>query len=357
MTYYEEFGLSPVASAEQIRHCYKALAKLLHPDQIPDDNLKGLAELQMRRLNQILAVLTDPERRRKYDASLQVHVEPVRHRPAGTRMPSQIRARPRRLLIALCVWGLPLAALIAFLLFFLADAGLTNSGPIAAAVSDAGLEVGPSQVPALTERQPRVSPPDPPVERHAGRDKPPAGLRSAESQLDALRAEHERSLEVLWSAARPVLREQQLTNPISETIPRRMMDARPPAPVRHPASGFIGHWYYVPAERDRTAKGMYLPEYIELHVSENAGIMHGRYQARYKVTDQAIEPEVAFRFDGIAGSPEAQFPWTGPGAAQGEVTLRLLSGDQIEVNWSATQLSAELNLASGSAQLIRQREP
>ena len=72
MNYYEELGVSSSASHEEIRHSYKALARLLHPDQITDVSLKTVAELQMRRLNQILSVLTDPEERRRYDLSLEV---------------------------------------------------------------------------------------------------------------------------------------------------------------------------------------------------------------------------------------------------------------------------------------------
>ena len=356
MNYYEEFGLSPAASAEQIRRSYKALAKLVHPDQISDDHLKGLAELQMRRLNQILAVLTDPEKRRLYDAGLEARV-PVRRRANSMTTPMPIRPAPRRLLIVLCAWGLPLAALIIFLSTLLSDGAGARSVPVSAGVADGGLEVAPPAVLPAPETQPRRNPPGLPVEDRAGRDKLLARLRAAEAQLDALRAEHQRTLEELALAARPVPREPLLPSSIPGIVPRRKVEAQSAAPARHPVAGFSGDWYYVPGERDRASNGMYLPEYIEAHISEDAGVVRGRYQARYRVTDQAIEPEVAFRFEGGGSAPDAQFPWIGPGASQGKVTLRLVSADQLEVTWSATQLSTELNLASGIAQLIRQREP
>ena len=153
MTHYEELDVSPAATADEIRHSYKALARLLHPDQCADGGLKRLAELQMRRLNQVLAVLTDPEQ------------------------------------------------------------------------------------------------------------------------------------------------------------------------------------------------------------SESSGVVKGHYQARYRIPDRAIEPAVSFRFEGASGTPDAQFSWKGPGDADGKVTLRLLAPDQLQVSWTANHLSAGLNLASGIAQLIRQREP
>ena len=357
MTYYEEFGLSPAASAEQIRHCYKALAKLLHPDQISDGNLKGLAELQMRRLNQILAVLTDPERRRQYDAGLQAPVEPVMRRAASMTIPRQIHPGPRRLLIALCTWGLPLAGLIILLSIVLTDGAGAHSVSIAAAGADTGVDVGSPDAPPAPKTPVRLETSAPSVEDRAGRDKLLASLRATQIQLDNLHAEHQRTLEELALAPRPLSPEELHASPVTGIIPRRLTEARPLASVGHPETGFTGHWYYVPGDRQRASNGMYLPEYIEVHISEDAGVVHGRYQARYRVTDQAIEPEVAFRFEGGGSAPEARLPWTGPGTSQGKVTLRLVSTDQLEVTWAATQLSPELSLASGIAQLIRQREP
>ena len=70
MNYYEEFGIPRDAPAAKIRHAYKTLARVLHPDAHPDEALKAMAERQMRRLNAMLETLLDPEKRRAYDASL-----------------------------------------------------------------------------------------------------------------------------------------------------------------------------------------------------------------------------------------------------------------------------------------------
>jgi len=71
MDYYQELGLRPNASPAEIRDAYHCLARLLHPDPgRHDQQARRLAEIQLRRLNALYAVLSDPERRRKYDARL-----------------------------------------------------------------------------------------------------------------------------------------------------------------------------------------------------------------------------------------------------------------------------------------------
>src|SRR5580693_3223866 len=71
INYYEELGVEPDASPDEIRDAFRALARLLHPDQQTDEQLKEIAERQMRKLNPIYSVLSDPERRRRYDEDLE----------------------------------------------------------------------------------------------------------------------------------------------------------------------------------------------------------------------------------------------------------------------------------------------
>src|ERR1700689_4525759 len=71
ITYYEELGVESNASADEIRDAFRALARLLHPDQQTDPQLREMAERQMRKLNRIHAVLSDSGRRSAYDESLQ----------------------------------------------------------------------------------------------------------------------------------------------------------------------------------------------------------------------------------------------------------------------------------------------
>ncbi len=59
------------ASVDEVRRAYRNLARLLHPDQQPDETLRRLAGLQMTRLNAILETLTDATLRREYDQGLR----------------------------------------------------------------------------------------------------------------------------------------------------------------------------------------------------------------------------------------------------------------------------------------------
>ncbi len=75
MNYYEELGLTPEATPEDIHRAHRKLTKLLHPDQQTDESLRLLAEAQMRRVNSIVQVLTDTDRRKQYDKGVNAPAE------------------------------------------------------------------------------------------------------------------------------------------------------------------------------------------------------------------------------------------------------------------------------------------
>ena len=102
--------------------------------------------------------------------------------------------------------------------------------------------------------------------------------------------------------------------------------------------------------------GMYPPEFIELSLAENDGILSGHYRSRYRIADQAISPVVSFQFEGRAGADRASLSWSGSGGSKGQVQLRLLPGGGLEVSWIADQVSPELQLISGTATLARKWE-
>lgn len=62
--YYEVLGLKKGASAEDIKKAYKKLAKKYHPDLNPDDKK---AEEAFKEINEANEVLSDPEKRARYD--------------------------------------------------------------------------------------------------------------------------------------------------------------------------------------------------------------------------------------------------------------------------------------------------
>jgi hypothetical protein len=72
-THYDTLGASPDANPQQLRRAYLARARRLHPDQFvghPTDERRR-AERAMQELNAAWSVVSDPERRRAYDARLR----------------------------------------------------------------------------------------------------------------------------------------------------------------------------------------------------------------------------------------------------------------------------------------------
>jgi DnaJ-class molecular chaperone len=62
--YYKILGVSKSASAEEIKKAYRKLARKFHPDVNPGDRS---AEAHFKEINEAYEVLSDPDKRRKYD--------------------------------------------------------------------------------------------------------------------------------------------------------------------------------------------------------------------------------------------------------------------------------------------------
>jgi hypothetical protein len=314
MDYYEELGIPRSASTEEIRRAYKSLVRLLHPDQFQDPDLKRLAEGQMKRINEIFAVLSDPDRRRAYD------------QPQPPSSSASIRRRE---------WaGWAVAA--AVLLVWLAVSLSRSPAPVVTAPPPAATASQPAPPPSAPE-----PPSQAPVRRAQRREEKP---KPAAAAIAAPAEEEEQ----------PVLDPPPML-PVTPVVPVEA-PGRPAAPMLKP-KGFAGRWYYLKPRAARTAPGLYPPEYIEAVIAETAGKLRGRYHARYAVTDRAISPEVSFQFAGEGGEEAASLNWTGEGGARGEVQLRLVSRDSLEVKWFATEFGRNPGLSSGAAVLVRRQEP
>ncbi|MCL6544894.1 MAG: J domain-containing protein [Bryobacteraceae bacterium] len=344
MSYYEELGLEPTASPAEIRAAYKRLARLLHPDQQTDEELRFLAERQMKRLNHIFEILMDPVQRRAYDQFWSGAG------PAGGLFDRYPRLRDAALLAA----GVALAAGLIWM--------VPEQTPAA-----------PPSAPQAAVREPAPAPP-PTAEAFD-----PAGLtRLLRTELAELRRELERvrtqrdaavrELTVLRHTAEPLPpAERSLPPPepaasapladVSETpvFPPPSLRTSTAIPIPAPPPSLTGSWVYVPPRTSLNRPVPYTAEYVELVVVQQDGILKGRYRGRYYVPDRPISPEVAFYFEGAAGGQEAVLPWSGPGSAKGEVRLRLVSADRLQIDWFATELGSKLGLASGSSLLTRRR--
>ena len=62
--YYKVLGVDKKASTEEIKKAYRKLARKYHPDLNPND---VEAEMNFKRVNEANEVLSDPDKRKKYD--------------------------------------------------------------------------------------------------------------------------------------------------------------------------------------------------------------------------------------------------------------------------------------------------
>jgi len=318
MDHYEELGLPRSASTDEIRQAYKSLARLLHPDQQQDENLRRVAECQMKRLNSVVDVLTDPALRRQYDLGA-LRKPPPQH--------------------AVLVWLNSRSWVITVVLGFLAVALFLRYHPSQAPV------VQLSSIPRAVEARPRVL-------------KQPARVMAPPAVGAVKLAPEPQPQRLAPSATLPEIIPREISEPppVDET-------AQPPPPPEvafplpaigpPPPSGFAGTWFWAPVKAGSSAKTLYPPAFIEAVIADQGGVLRGRYRARYKVADRPISPDVQFQFQGRAGADTVTLRWTGDGNSAGEVRLTLLAANALRVTWSAATLGTRLGLSSGTAVLTR----
>jgi hypothetical protein len=321
---------------EEIRQAYKRLVRLLHPDHCGDEAVRKLADLQMMRLNALLATLANPVEREAYDRTLAFAVQPGREppRPSGLSHPPWLVLAPALMLCGLAA--------------FLVRGHHPETSPLlppGQPASEAG--ASPAEPPPHAQGRMHTGLRKQPQPDEAPADASTSGDPLPEPTADMAEPEPPPT-ETRGADVRP--------SPVSGGPETRALpeDVAPPGWPREMPSrtDLAGEWLFVASPHGQ-GTGLYPPEYIELRVSEDAGILRGNYRARYRVTDRAISPTVAFQFEGPAPPEGGSLPWRGSGGARGEVKLRLLTSRTLEVTWIAHHLGGELGLISGTATLIR----
>ena len=69
--YYEVLGVSKTATDAELKKAYRVLAKKYHPDSNPGDKE---AEAKFKEASEAYAVLSDPDKRAKYDQFVMQHL-------------------------------------------------------------------------------------------------------------------------------------------------------------------------------------------------------------------------------------------------------------------------------------------
>ncbi len=348
LNYYEELGIDPGATSEQVRDAFRALVRLLHPDHHADAQMKALAERQMRKLNMVYGILSDPERRRRYDDFLEED-------PTPTIVVNPASNIDVRRLAMRAAWMATAFATVGILLWMSSD--------------------GPTQrtLPEVKTVEVRQSAPDPAPPSGASAIALPeelarlrSALRAARTQRDAALAEVNRLL-AHQSADRkgfsmPTAESEAATmTELPRSTGRRTVAANPmtfaPIPPASTVLQFQGTWIYTrPKDTADRVGDLYSPEFIEAIIYSAGDRLKGQYRSRYRVLDRAISPDVYFQFEVSAKGPTIVGPWLGRGGAKGELTLRLAEKNSLQIDWEASELGTAQGLVSGSATLARRRE-
>ncbi len=73
INYYDLLGISRQATDDEIRECFRLLAREAHPDRQRDPEKKRQAEERFQALTEAVNVLTNPARRKLHDTELDKH--------------------------------------------------------------------------------------------------------------------------------------------------------------------------------------------------------------------------------------------------------------------------------------------
>jgi len=371
MNYYEELGLRREATAPEIRQAYRVAARLVHPDGHADELVRAMAERQMKRLNEILAILTDVQTRHEYDVALDGvtrlpgttpapsgpmgansgvrRVRPVKLKPPSEpwrqRAPEWAQSTMRH-----GFWIFLAVVMLCVGLWYVA--GMPNTPVPTAQIERPLPEEKMSAVPKAHEGTKPNAPqtprgePKPTMKRPTGEPAEETDIAPANAHLpEAQPQEVARFSEMV----------PEPSNMAVAAKPEAYRMAAAPSPAR--AASFAGNWLYVPG-RDEQVPGTYPATYVEMLVSEDNGELSGSYRAQYRVPNLAVSPDVSFRIRGrLSAERSVTLTWTSPDGAKGEAEMTLLGPNLMNLAWWTTKLGRRPVLGSGTTKLIRQQQP
>jgi curved DNA-binding protein CbpA len=353
ITFYEELGVAPQASPEEIRDAFRLFVRLLHPDQQTDPQLIGIAEKQMRKLNRVYAVLSDPERRRRYDELLgdDYSVPIILSSPS----PGQRR------LMARMAWSAAIVVSAGLLIWLASDTGVQNRAP--------ELNSTPASPSASSTTSPAKL-----AENTADGDPPASQISQLRSDLSAaiverdaaiqelnkLRGDPNRSRNAFQPGSSPPVEGLEPKSALTMTeLPSSSRPQAAPGWSERPATRQLaGFWFYAKPADGKIDKSfsLYPPEYIEATITEDGAAIQGRYRARFRITGRAVSQDVNFTFTGTRNGPQFNCVWTGAGGAKGEMTVKPMSENSIRIDWTANEIGSRQSLSSGTAVLTRRVE-
>ena len=357
MTYYEELGVRQDAPLEDIRQAYKLLARLLHPDNQVEPALQPIAQRQMQRLVEVVAVLSDPGKRSQYDEMLAMRNNRLpaqcRRQAISASVPPRWRESNNRAAeLALRHWFWILNGL--FVVTF-GTWAFVQGNPGAA--DHSRVQSGGWQGTSMAHQSSQ--------KKSSQRTNQPQRQRTSVivNSSPALAAEGIPITELPpLTPPKPLL-----FPPATETIPPTLLtfpelpaeSAKPQDMAPLPkVSSFAGRWLYSPQPGDVSERGMYSAVYVELLLAEHAGELMGDYRARYNVPDRAVSPEVTFTIRGEAGSATSgKVSWRSDDNAKGQAEMTLRAPDVLNINWWTTEFGRHATLGSGTAALIRLQVP
>jgi hypothetical protein len=275
---FEELGVARSATSTEIRHAYRNLVRIIHPDHCQDEALRRLAELQMQRLNETTEILLDPVRRQRYEAEIDrpLHPDP----PAAAVLQQAFAAGQRQSNIGLAAWCLLAGMVVASLFWFLRESDAPRG--LAPAIEAAASRPGPAE----------------------------NGDATLQVRLDEL--------------------EQRL----------KILERKPPPGAVHQPSpeaagkvpGMAGEWVdRLAISQAASPGGLAAEKRVHLTIWQQGDTLRGTYSSGYEVSGGQLSPIMTFRFDGRPS--DGLLAWSGSQGAARAIQFRLLTTNTLLASW------------------------